>query len=447
MDKNILYPAISIIIVLLVAAGIYIAAGALGGTTPHEEEEAGVNASALLFGATEKLLRVGDYTYTYTETQETGYWVEVTISRKGSLSYVHKKDPISERSGYFEGNESIVCIKYMDEEKCIFVNSTSRFASYANSLRNALFREDEMRALAEHQRKLMQYGGLVFEEEVVEKSVDGHPCTEIRYFVDYSGLTVAQLNEIGLSANDPLLLRSRQYNFSMCIDPETYDMYEKRVEFIDLGRPAWMHTKVRNFSWGTGMDVQKPQELAGEEELHRLYSKITGVAEAYLSCLMKNNTERCIAEVAVIWSNPMLCREAGSERDFCLINAGLGAEDPSVCDEVGAGMKDACYIEFANALGDSSFCGRIANTTIREQCLALNTAGPQGECSVDSDCARAGCSSQLCVPASEAPGIATTCEYLPEYACYAQTTCGCVEGRCAWRETPEFLNCLDRTRG
>lgn len=70
----------------------------------------------------------------------------------------------------------------------------------------------------------------------------------------------------------------------------------------------------------------------------------------------------------------------------------------------------------------------------------------EAECSADSDCAKAGCSGQLCVQASEAAGIITTCEYKEEYGCLKLTSCGCDEGRCAWAATDEYETCLEKTK-
>jgi hypothetical protein len=54
-------------------------------------------------------------------------------------------------------------------------------------------------------------------------------------------------------------------------------------------------------------------------------------------------------------------------------------------------------------------------------------------------CRRTGCSGQVC--ASE--DVATTCEWLPEYACYAQATCEPqADGDCGWTITPEAAACL-----
>ena len=65
------------------------------------------------------------------------------------------------------------------------------------------------------------------------------------------------------------------------------------------------------------------------------------------------------------------------------------------------------------------------------------------ECVSDSDCVSAGCSSQLCVGASESKGIITTCEYRDEYACLELSSCGCVDNKCQWNENKEYVECLD----
>lgn len=58
------------------------------------------------------------------------------------------------------------------------------------------------------------------------------------------------------------------------------------------------------------------------------------------------------------------------------------------------------------------------------------------------ECVTAGCSGQLCVEASEGD-IVTTCEWLPEYACYQAATCERQpEGKCGFTPTPELDACL-----
>ena len=67
------------------------------------------------------------------------------------------------------------------------------------------------------------------------------------------------------------------------------------------------------------------------------------------------------------------------------------------------------------------------------------------ECKVDSDCMTGGCSGTICQSKNSEP-IITTCEYLPEYACYKGINCGCVKGRCEWDKTAAFDRCVEEAR-
>ena len=71
-------------------------------------------------------------------------------------------------------------------------------------------------------------------------------------------------------------------------------------------------------------------------------------------------------------------------------------------------------------------------------------------CTVDSDCVTGGCSGTICQHKDERP-IMTTCEFKPEYACYKQIGCLCIDGSCMWDKTEEFDMCIqdirDKTAG
>jgi hypothetical protein len=56
-------------------------------------------------------------------------------------------------------------------------------------------------------------------------------------------------------------------------------------------------------------------------------------------------------------------------------------------------------------------------------------------------CVVSGCSGQIC---AEEP-MASTCEWLPQYACYRDARCGRFgpDGSCAWQPTPELAACLE----
>ncbi|MBW3015080.1 eight-cysteine-cluster domain-containing protein [Candidatus Woesearchaeota archaeon] len=55
------------------------------------------------------------------------------------------------------------------------------------------------------------------------------------------------------------------------------------------------------------------------------------------------------------------------------------------------------------------------------------------ECKADEDCIVGGCSGTICSSKQAGP-IFSTCEWKPEYECYKEANCGCVQGRCAWKD-------------
>ncbi len=72
----------------------------------------------------------------------------------------------------------------------------------------------------------------------------------------------------------------------------------------------------------------------------------------------------------------------------------------------------------------------------------LEGAEVDGECSVDADCGRAGCSQEVCLPAAKKGDVMTTCEILPCFG--AVEACGCHEGRCTWTVKDQLEPMLPR---
>lgn len=137
-------------------------------------------------------------------------------------------------------------------------------------------------------------------------------------------------------------------------------------------------------------------------------------------------------------SGERLCGSRGvgpcNEGEFCDFAPGANcgrADHPGVCRPIPAECD-----EFPRQV-----CG-CDGTTYVNRCAA-EAAGvsveTDGACA--ADCVTAGCSGQLCVDADSA-GIITTCEFRPEYACFASSTCERqADGVCGWTETAAYLEC------
>lgn len=129
---------------------------------------------------------------------------------------------------------------------------------------------------------------------------------------------------------------------------------------------------------------------------------------------------------------------------FCFSDSDCACGKSNATGECFYGNKN-----FVNASEQCpDFCAGIGGNfeikCINSECRQVQkgNAVQSPECSNDSDCGTGGCSGQVCTTEGNAPSIITTCEYLPEYGCLKQTNCGCVSGKCEWKKTQEYLNCM-----
>lgn len=96
-----------------------------------------------------------------------------------------------------------------------------------------------------------------------------------------------------------------------------------------------------------------------------------------------------------------------------------------------SGPTSPVAVAVAPALGTPAGGGALTAEQLYGACEArVEGSSAPGECHTDSDCARAGCSQEVCVPARLVADVQSTCERLP---CFATLdTCGCHEGICTW---------------
>lgn len=97
------------------------------------------------------------------------------------------------------------------------------------------------------------------------------------------------------------------------------------------------------------------------------------------------------------------------------------------CTTVGIEPNTGCSKEL-QVCPDGTSVGRVFPSCDFAPCPNSNN-----ECKKDTDCMKAGCSGQLCIPNGPVP--ATTCEFKPEYTCYGDIrNCQCIAGSCGWDE-------------
>lgn len=100
----------------------------------------------------------------------------------------------------------------------------------------------------------------------------------------------------------------------------------------------------------------------------------------------------------------------------------------------------ACYEAASCERQSNGACGWTPTPEL-ETCLS---AGEEPPVAPLDPCVRTGCSGQICADSERI----TTCEYRPEYACYADAECARQgDGTCGWTPTDTLRTCLDDNAG
>ena len=487
MDKNVLYPIISILVVVLVAGAVYYVAEMFGGTEVHYEgeeghegeegegheevnEESAEEVEQLFFEAIRKPLDYDSYIFEYEEKASNGYMDSVYITASPEYSYVRKEDAIFTRELFLAENTTILCLKTVNRELCSNVTQNSTFNPYVYTMSYLLYDHERIEKTEENNEFLVQYGAIVFDPGIHNETYEGTDCKEIAYTLDYSKLTVEQMRVIGMDPKSPEVLLSKEYNFTLCIEPETKEVVHKSLTYLNFGEPEYTESMTLQSVWGEAAEVQFPEELDEESTMQEFYFALKKSQENYAKCLIDENFNSCIRSEAILSRNERLCELLldVDAKDGCYLTVALEKGTPDLCTYLSEALQADCYIEFAWKYKDTSYCSPIQDSAKQQECISVITEPeeepviegemedeaaeepeeetepePEGaECTVDSDCVTAGCSSHLCVPISLSD-VVTTCEYLEEYDCLPLTSCGCVNGQCAWDENQEYLNCLD----
>ncbi|MEM4272621.1 MAG: eight-cysteine-cluster domain-containing protein, partial [Candidatus Bilamarchaeaceae archaeon] len=425
------------------------------------------------FAAILQPMPYNEYEYSFDEVSSTGYNNSVFMSSKPGSSYVRREDAVFARELFLSPGSQILCFGNVNRDVCSEIPINSSFNPYAHTLASLLFTTESIQANYQMNKKFVEFGALSMKPETQEKEYLGRKCTEIYYTLDYTKMTVEQIISLGIDPASAEVLSSKEYNFSVCIDPETKELIYKRMDYSSQGELFYSEYFITMARWGASSMPPAPSILSDEHNLKAFFNTAKMSQQRFAECLTSNESDSCLRAEAISTANEKICAyiKDADVQDSCYVNIGLAKKDISFCSRISPQFLDDCYLEFAWRFMNASYCDMMASAEKKDECYSVlgeEAAKPSGEasagqeqgvseyaagqnktsqpapaveCSVDSDCVRAGCSSQLCVPSASA-GIVTTCEYKSEYDCLPLSHCGCNEGRCGWAQTPEYLNCL-----
>lgn len=177
------------------------------------------------------------------------------------------------------------------------------------------------------------------------------------------------------------------------------------------------------------------------------------------------NTCSCDAMGRVICTQRACLPDAGSSSDAsprpdsgartCTSNAQCGSGEMCAGPE-GCGVPWTCVAATGCTADFAPFCSCRGVTVHgssscppepfmhRGECATSSDAGADPDANTSGGCMRTGCSGQLCA----AEPLGSTCEFLPEYACYRAAACERQgDGTCGFTPSPSLTACINAARG
>jgi hypothetical protein len=128
-----------------------------------------------------------------------------------------------------------------------------------------------------------------------------------------------------------------------------------------------------------------------------------------------------------------------SDVDFAAGDFTQDAIDGLINDYVAPGGIIVAGDRYSYKVGGRWGKGRTATQAYRNLAnVAPTTSGP----TVNDGCFVGGCSGQIC---SDTEGLISTCQFLPEYACFRAPTATCEQqanGHCGWTQDADLQACL-----
>lgn len=334
----------------------------------HEEHEM-TEAEELYFKALE--FDPGEsYSRTYSLDAD-GLEKTVELAVDGETKYLGISTIFHIERLYYLDNEMILCIKHEKKDYCSVVED-QELKDYFSS-RESNFPTAELSAEEKELHEfLFEKGALTISEEVEEQEVGEFGCSLIKSEIDFTKLTIDELEEIGLNANSPEVVIYSDYSNIWCIDEDGDRIFQNFTYSVYGVEKYVTRTLLEKEEAG---EIEAPEELVEESKIIELYNTILSTEEAVYECLYSEDSDNCFKEEGVYSNKAFYCMLAGSDKDNCLAIVASSKIDITLCPEItNSSIKDDCYFEIAVILEDPTICESVDDIVKAEECTELATA-------------------------------------------------------------------------
>jgi len=327
----------------------------------HGEEKEGEGFELLLKSAE---FMKGKTTYQFT-TQEKFGNVEKKffVTQNGEDAYIKETVLGLSREVFYTKNSSILCFDFAGERYCDLANETKEMM-IVDGFRGALFSDKRAEREKKRFEVLKKSGGLEIYSTKKSK-VNGRDCVLIELKMDYSKLSLSDLEEIGLLPSDPAVSLVPYYNLTYCI-AENGEVLSKQISYVYQGQQIEEGFTIVDSDYENSNIPPLPENFT---DLTSSFQRHYGIFDEYFTCLKSYEKDRCIVSVAVNRALPEMC-EYAENKSTCYGAYVSFTLDPDICDKFEGELKDHCFFTIALGKKDESFCNMMANKTLEQECIA-----------------------------------------------------------------------------
>jgi hypothetical protein len=363
--------------------------------------------------------------------------------------------------GYFYTNNSsqdIVCLLYKGQKACTSVGQNTTVKQISESIKGIFVTEAQNQAKKKQVQMLFEFGASKPKLTPTDDKVGVFNTTKASYTTDYKGLTVQQLNALGLSANDQNIYKIDDHTTTFWVDKKTGLTVKNRIEWVESGGDRYYQNAYSVVDLSPQIMPPLPENLTSVSGFAAFYNLIGQYSTELAACGAETDAVKkgmCYKKMAFERGDGELCTLIANqdERERCLLVVAQLTENATLCQNVVV-IKDDCLIAVAGQNGDEALCAQVQNQSLSGICqeavvagkkkkadatAAQNGATPKN-CVADSDCVIGGSFNQTCAP--KTAQIAIGGNYSPFYSCVQNLPCACSEGYCGFATNENYTQCV-----
>lgn len=334
-SKDKLFLVLALVIFVLAAYMVYQYGNALAPKGEGNGEEGGELSPQSVIELYYEKEVPEEYTYKYEQNSDSIKTIIALISSKDSKA-VFLDAPFYTEKVYYLPEDTILCMELKNEVEgntnvCSSLKNTTDFDNHLALMVNLFPSKELLDSEKEKMDILIEKGAWVFNEEAfAEQEVGESKCFNVIYTINFTKLTVNELQQLGYSPQSMAVYGDFHREF--CIDEEG-ELLLDNFTYSYFGESKFT-TKILLEKKEQAEAFIVPTDLKDNDAIKDLISEINSLQEGVYACLVSEDPDSCFKTEGVSSLNSYYCDLAGEKRDACIFLVATQKDDSSLCEKI-----------------------------------------------------------------------------------------------------------------